>query len=472
VAINPDQYERRIMPYLFRKFYPVRSIIFFIGEGLLIFLSLLVVNFFFESCFLSFPDSLKRINQAILVTLVFQVCLYLFDLYDLSEDLSLPETANKITLAFGVGCIILGIVYFTLPRVIISTKVFWTGYLIIFIAVLVWRAAYYLILRRKLFVQEIIVIGTGQLASDIAGIVEGRHDSCYSIVAFVGEGKPEYNPNKVKVYENLTEAISLKQTKKIDKIVVALDDRRGKTPTAELLKYKLQGIKIVHGAGFYERVTGSILVQWLDPSGIIFSTGFELSRTQYWLKRLVDIMAAFVILIITFPVFLLSALFIKLDSPGSILYSQERVGQGGVPFRLIKFRSMKENAEENGAVWAEKNDSRVTRFGRILRKTRIDELPQMWNVFKGEMSLVGPRPERPVFVKQLAEKIQFYSIRHNFKPGITGWAQVWYPYGASEEDAHRKLEYDLYYMKNFSMSIDLLIIFKTIKTVLFQKGSR
>ncbi len=460
------------MPYLFRKYYPIRSIVFFFGEGLLIILSLLAVNCLFEGFFTSSSHFWKNIHQVLLVTVVFQVCLYLFDLYDLSDDISIAETANKVTLAFGVGCIILGVVYFTLPSVIISTKVFWSSYLAIFITILIWRGAYYRVIRRKLFGQSVVIIGTGKLAKDVTRVIEGKYDSAYVIRGFVGEVDPIYNPDQIKVYPRLEDAMSNQEPESIDRIVVALDDRRGVMPTESLLKYRLMGIKIEHGVSFYERATGCILVQWLDPSGIIFSDGFELRRTQYWIKRIFDVAASCTILIVTSPVLLLMSLLIKLDSPGSVFYVQERVGQANITFRLIKFRSMKENAEEEGAVWAQKDDDRVTRLGKFLRKSRIDELPQMWNVFKGEMSLVGPRPERPVFVERLSKNIPYYSIRHNVKPGITGWAQVWYPYGASEKEALEKLEYDLYYMKNFSIAMDLVIILKTIKTVLFQKGAR
>jgi len=460
------------MPYLFQKYYPMRSIVFIIGEALLIVISLLAVNCYFDGFFVSYPHFWKNVQQVLLVTIVFQTCLYLFDLYDLSNDISIAETANKITLAFGVGCIILGIVYFTLPSVIISTKVFWTGYLVIFITILTWRGAYYLILRRKLFAQSVIIVGTGQLASDVTRVIEAKHDSCYVIHAFVGDVDPEYNPDGIKVYKKLEDVFLSEKSKNINRIVVALDDRRGTMPTESLLKYRLTGIRIEHGVSFYERATGRILVKWLDPSGIIFSEGFELRRAHSWIKRVIDIVAACVILVVGFPVILLTSLLIKLDSPGTVFYIQERVGQANSVFRLIKFRSMKENAEKEGAVWAKEDDDRITRLGSFIRKTRIDELPQMWNVFKGEMSLVGPRPERPVFVDQLSKTIPYYSIRHNVKPGITGWAQVWYPYGASEKDALEKLEFDLYYMKNFSIAMDLVIILKTIKTVLFQKGAR
>ena len=234
----------------------------------------------------------------------------------------------------------------------------------------------------------------------------------------------------------------------------------------------MQGIVIEQGVSFYERVTGRLLVENMEPSWIIYSEGFSLSRWQFMVKRAVDILLSLTLLLIFSPIMLLSALIIKMESAGDVFYCQERVGRKMVPFKVYKFRSMRQDAERNGAVWALENDDRVTRFGRFIRKFRIDELPQLWNVLKGDKSLVGPRPERPVFVEKLAETIPFYHIRHDIQPGITGWAQVCYPYGASQEDALRKLEYDLYYMKNLSIPMDLLVVFMTVKTVLFKKGSR
>jgi exopolysaccharide biosynthesis polyprenyl glycosylphosphotransferase len=214
------------------------------------------------------------------------------------------------------------------------------------------------------------------------------------------------------------------------------------------------------------------MVKKIAPSWIIYSDGFSLSHWKYHIKRLMDISFSFILLVLSFPVLILTALLIKLESPGPVFYFQERVGERNKPFQMIKFRSMKQDAEKDGAVWAKQNDDRVTRVGEVIRTLRIDELPQLWNVLKGEMSLVGPRPERQVFVDELAKKIPYYSIRHEVKPGVTGWAQVCYPYGASELDALKKLEYDLYYMKNLSIAFDLMVIFKTVKTVLFKKGSR
>ena len=221
---------------------------------------------------------------------------------------------------------------------------------------------------------------------------------------------------------------------------------------------------------FYERLTGKILVDKIDPSWIIYSEGFSISRVQAFIKRFFDVIIAVTLLTLTFPIMIITSFIIKIETPGPILYRQTRVGKKQQLFKVTKFRSMVEDAEENGAVWAEPNDSRATRFGSFIRRTRIDELPQLVNVLRGEMSLVGPRPERPEFVKQLDEKIPYYKIRQDIRPGITGWAQINYPYGASEEDALRKLEYDLYYMKNISILLDIFIIFRTIKTVLFAKG--
>jgi exopolysaccharide biosynthesis polyprenyl glycosylphosphotransferase len=234
----------------------------------------------------------------------------------------------------------------------------------------------------------------------------------------------------------------------------------------------MAGTAIEPGVGFYESLTGRILVQRVSPSWLIYADGFRKSRFITFGKRLIDLTAAAFGLLCSLPVFVVSALLIRLESPGPVFYLQERTGENGKVFRVIKFRSMTCDAEKDGPVWAACNDSRTTRFGAFMRKVRIDEIPQMINVLKGDMSFVGPRPERPVFVSQLEEKIPYYSLRHTVKPGITGWAQIFYPYGASEEDALRKLEYDLYYIKNLSLTMDLFVIFQTIKTVLFQKGAR
>lgn len=460
------------MPVILNKYYPPRNIVFFIGEGALIFFALSVVYFFFEGSGSYWEDVGLFATRALLVTLIFQLCLYYFDLYDLSISSSFIDTATRITQAFGVGCIVLGVVYFIVPKIMISTEIFFVGYLVICGSIAFWRIVYAMALDRRMFTQPIMLLGLGSLAEKITGEITGKRDSGYKIVAYVGESHPAFNTFGVPVYSDVHEIPRIASEKKIEKIIVALDDRRKKTPVKELMKCKLQGVTINRGVEFYESLTGKLLVEKINPDAIIYSEGFKKSRMTYRIKRLVDIVLSAFGLLVSFPITLLCALIIKCESPGPVFYTQERVGAKGKTFKVIKFRSMRADAEKNGPVWAARDDARITKCGRFIRLTRIDEIPQLWNVFRGEMSFVGPRPERPVFVEQLEKNIPYYSLRHDAKPGITGLAQICYPYGASEEDALRKLEYDLYYLKNISLRMDLWIIFETVKTVLFQKGSR
>jgi sugar transferase (PEP-CTERM system associated) len=271
---------------------------------------------------------------------------------------------------------------------------------------------------------------------------------------------------------NFNQISSICKDSQVDRIVVALDERRGRFPLEQLLCCRLKGIRVDDGAAFTEQLAGKLSVENLYPSSLIFSNGFKGSAIFKKIKRCTDIIVSLMSLAMLFPVSLVIAVATKLDSKGPIFYKQERVGEDGKNFNLFKFRSMRIDAEANGPVWAMVNDNRVTRVGRIIRKLRLDEIPQMINVIKGEMSFVGPRPERPIFVEELAGEIPFYSHRHSVKPGITGWAQLYYPYGASKEDALEKLKYDLYYIKNMSPFMDFTIILETIKVVLFGKGAR
>jgi len=256
--------------------------------------------------------------------------------------------------------------------------------------------------------------------------------------------------------------------------VVAVDDRRKGLPMEDLLECKMEGIKIVDGASFYERESRKVALEMITPGWLVFSDGFNVSSVFGAGKRSLDLLAAGILLIFSFPLMLLTAIAIKIEDGlrAPVFYSQERVGLNGKPFMVHKFRSMKIDAEKNGAVWAKKNDSRVTRVGDFIRKVRIDELPQLFNVLNGSMAFVGPRPERPVFVEQLTRKIPFYNERHRVKPGLTGWAQLCFAYADNEEDTREKLRYDLYYIKNQSLLLDLLVIIQTVEVVLFKKGSR
>jgi sugar transferase (PEP-CTERM system associated) len=278
--------------------------------------------------------------------------------------------------------------------------------------------------------------------------------------------------SKPVIIGDYTQISSIANAGGVDRIIVALDERRGKFPLEQLLSCRLKGIRIEDGVAFTEQLVGKLSVESLHPSFIIFSDGFERSAIFIQVKRVLDILASAVGLTLSFPFSLMTALAIKLDSKGPILYQQERVGKDGKIFRILKFRSMRVDAEKSGPVWAGVDDQRITRVGRIIRKLRLDEIPQMINVLKGEMSFVGPRPERPFFTERLKKEIPYYSQRHAIKPGITGWAQICYRYGASKEDALEKLKYDLYYIKHMSLLFDLVIIFETAKIVLLGKGSR
>jgi sugar transferase (PEP-CTERM system associated) len=460
------------MPYLFNKYYPVRKLLFFLGEGFLIFASVLGTLLLFSSWKLFLVAPAEFTIRALAVTFVFQLTLYFYDLYDLRKPGTTADTFIRMMQSFGVGCILLAVLYTLFPSIIISTTQFWGSYLIICLTLLAWRSLYYLILEKKLFVQEVILVGTGETAQRIVHEIQSNRETGFTIRALVGVNAPAFDHAGIPLFTKLGEISRDPHLAMIGHIVVALDDRRGTMPIPDLLNNKLMGAIIEDGISFYEAVTGKILVEKVNPAWLIFSEGFDYGRMTYLIKRFLDLSLALIGLTLSLPISLLTALLIKIESSGPVIYRQERVGERGRLFSIFKFRSMCLDAEKNGAVWASTSDARVTRVGRFIRNVRIDEIPQMWNVILGNMSFVGPRPERPVFVEQLVHKLPYYSLRHAAKPGITGWAQVCYPYGASEEDALRKLEYDLYYIKHQSFFIDLLIIFRTIKTVLFQKGSR
>ncbi len=461
------------MPFILKKYYSPRNLFFFLGEGLLIFLAVNAVYFLFEGQDLYKEFVFLFIFRSALVTIIFQLSLYFFDLYDLAESHAPPDVAARILQAFGVGCVLLAFFYYVFPITVIPTRIFWPGFIAVCLSVFIWRYLYNHVLNKKMFAQSVIVLGTGKMASNIAHEIQQRHDAPFKIACFIGDLNPAYSlPAGITVTSEVSQLPKLCQENHVERVVVAMDDRRGKTPVKELMECKFLGYTIEYGINFYEKLTGKRLVKEVNPDWIIFSDGFKKGRLLRLSKQVLDFFLALFGLIVTMPVFILSAIIIRFESPGPIFYLQERVGLDGKPFKVIKFRSMRSDAEKDGPVWAMENDTRVTRFGGFIRKVRIDELPQMINVLKGEMSFVGPRPERPVFVEQLTENIPYYALRHNVKPGISGWAQTYYPYGASEEDALRKLEYDLYYVKYMSLQMDIWVIFQTIKTVLFQKGSR
>ena len=309
-------------------------------------------------------------------------------------------------------------------------------------------------------------------AATAALLLEPLVDVAPSSAAAVAPFPQPHAGNGSSVHARPKTLLGLAQHLRVDILVVALEDRRARFPIEELLQCRLAGIVVREQEALYERITGKIAVQALRPSYLIFNEGFSVHAWSDLLKRIVDIALSAVGILLSWPLMLATAIAVRLDSPGPILFRQERVGRDGLSFTLLKFRSMRADAEKTtGPVWASEDDPRITRSGRFIRRARLDELPQLWNVLAGQMSMVGPRPERPVFVEELAEKIPYFRQRHIVKPGLTGWAQISYRYGASFEDSVQKLQYDLFYIKNQSLLFDLSILFNTVKIVILRKGT-
>lgn len=459
---------------IFKQYYPVRNALFVFGEGLIIFISVIVAS----SLIIGKTDLLLDIGivmKALLITATCQACLYYNDLYDLKITVTFTELGIRLLQALGASAILLAIVYFIFPGAIIGEDIFFVSITILILFIVSWRVAYTFILNRGLFNQRIIILGSSDTAKEIAREINEKKDCGYEIAAAVSKNlwpdswcAENFGLICQNSYENICEIAAQMNVKKI---VVSLKEKRGAFPIKELLQCRVDGIDVIDGNSFYEMLTGKLIVEQINPAWLIFSKGFQKSKSQRYLKRAIDLLLSISILIILSPLIAIVAIAIKMDSKGPVIFSQERVGQKHKAYMVYKFRSMLSDAEkETGPVWAKDNDERITRVGRFIRKWRIDETPQLWNVLKGEMSFVGPRPEREHFVKQLMEIIPYYRERFSVKPGVTGWAQVSYGYGASVRDAIEKLNYDLFYIKNMSILMDMMIIARTIKTVLFGMG--
>jgi sugar transferase (PEP-CTERM system associated) len=331
------------------------------------------------------------------------------------------------------------------------------------------------LINEDILKRRVLVYGAGNNAGRILGLRRRNDQRGFKVVGFVPSGNEDRVVPADRLIIRDVPVSEIADDLEIDEIVMAMDDRRQQFPLKELLDCRLNGIEVIELATFLERETGKVYLDILIPSWMIFSSGFRRDVVRRYTERGFDMLASFALLLVALPVMLLTMLAIKLEEGmrAPVLYLQPRVGYAGRVFRVMKFRSMRQDAEKDGqARWASANDDRVTRVGKFIRKVRIDELPQLFNVLSGQMSFVGPRPERPEFVKQLAETIPYYEVRHAVKPGITGWAQLCYPYGASEQDASEKLQYDLYYVKNHSLIFDILILLQTVEVILLGKGAR
>ncbi len=460
---------------IFDQYIPVRKIAFFFLESAFIG-GMVILGAYLR--FLGEPTSFYTyeylIPKALLIVVCVQLSLYYFDLYDLKIFRRNIELGIRLLQSLGASSIGLAVLYYLLPVLIIGRGIFLISLGFMGLVIAGWRVVYNNLLKTRELDQKIMIVGTGPLAKNIAKEIIERTDTGFRVIGFIADnpqrvGERLVNPS---VIGDQSRIVEFAMKEKVDRIIVALEERRGKFPDGQLLECKMRGIPIEEGIEFYEHLTGRLQVESLRPSFLIFSDGFRKSKWTMMTKRVIEFTLSLVGLIFLSPLILIICLLIKIDSTGPIFYGQERVGERGKIFRLLKFRSMVVNAETNGPVWAEQDDKRMTRVGRWIRKWRIDEVPQMINVLKGDVSFVGPRPERPFFVEKLRKEIPFYDQRFSAKPGITGWAQIKYRYGASTEDALEKLKYDLYYIKKLSPLFDLLIIFETIKVVLFRKGAR
>jgi sugar transferase (PEP-CTERM system associated) len=398
----------------------------------------------------------------------------------LSLGLYLPNLRDGFTgvvirllVSLVAGTVVLALLYYLIPSAFMGRGVLALATLIALVLLLAGRMVFYRLIGTERLRARVLVLGAGEQANNILQRMRRRSDQRnFRLMGFYplpGEAVRVDSDMLVKTDMSLCGFI---QARDIDEVVVAVDDRRGNIPVDDLLQCRLTGVNIIDVQTLFERESYKILVDMLRPSHLIFSDGFTRNLLTDRLRRGMDILFCLLLLAVAWPFMLLTALAIKLEDGwrSPVFYLQERIGAFGRPYHVIKFRSMIENAEQNGAQWAQQNDMRVTRVGAFIRKYRIDELPQIFNVLRGEMGFVGPRPERPVFVEELKTKIPFYNERHLVKPGITGWAQLNYAYGASENDSREKLQYDLYYIKNRSLLLDLIILVQTVEVVLFGRG--
>ena len=464
--------------------FPARTIILGVSEACLVglaFVVAMIARLGASDASVQLSDE-QGLLKILIVSVTFIACMYYFDLYDTSILSNRRELATRLIQVLGTVCILLSLFYYAYPPLGLGRGIFLIGFVLGAVILLLWRGLFLAINSRPQFSDRALILGDGPLAGPLIHELESRPELGLRVVSHVFTAgdensvlesehrKSTASPLAALSDEKLSHAV---ESQRINRVIVAMGDRRGKLPVALLLALKSRGVLIQDGTDVYEAVTGKVPIESLRLSWLLFSSGFHVSRFLVIYKRLASIVSSIIGLLLSLPLLPFVALAIKLTSPGPLFYKQKRVGKDDTVFDCYKFRTMRADAEaDTGATWATDDDPRITRVGRFLRLARLDEIPQLWNVLRGDMSLVGPRPERPEFVEGLTKEIPLYHLRHAVRPGITGWAQVRYRYGSSVEDAKEKLRYDLFYIKNMSPGLDLLIFLQTIKIILWGRGAK
>jgi sugar transferase (PEP-CTERM system associated) len=451
-------------------YYPTRTVVLLLCEACIV-----------SGCFLAATWATQR-DQTIFVlqlqggllkigviTVVSLILSYYFDLYEPTIVSGRLQIYFRILLVLGFDCFLLSAALLIDPDVNIGPHIYVYGFALLAPALILMRRGYEWVIGHKVFRERIYVLGAGDYARSIVETIRSRPDLGMEVVDWQDVQLEPSERKKIWIKE-LAQIGEAKLP--VHRIIVAMESRRGELPVQELLTLRFQGITVEEDGTLRERLYGKIQLEGLRPSNFLYSEGFRIRASQQFTRQVVSIVAAATGLLLFLPFFPLVALAVKLSSKGPLFFLQQRVGMGGRVFGVIKFRTMFTDAEAGGAKWATKNDPRVTKVGMVLRKTRIDEIPQLWNVLRGDMGFVGPRPERPEFVNWLTEELPFYYLRTLIRPGLTGWAQVRYGYGATLAETKEKLEYDLYYIKHMSLGLDLLIMFETIKTILRRRGAQ
>ncbi len=460
---------------IFRHYVPRSIVVLGISEAVIVFVSVYIGLSF---AFVEFNPTSKLVvgaywPKALAFTVTVLLAMTGVGLY----QRGLRDDLKGLTFRFGIAMLLavafVSAIQVVFPRFSIGTLAFTVAMLCSLVGVLAFRMLVYRYSDSDLFKRRVLILGTGTLASQVEQLRRRSDWQDMLLVGFVHLRGEPIEVDETRVLHVRTSLLQLALEHRADEIVVAVQERRHNFPLGQILDCKMSGIQVLDLLGFFEQATGRIKIDALNPSSLIFADGFIQAVLKGLVHRAFDVGVSLALLALTWPIMLGAALAILLESGLPIFYRQVRVGRNSRNFEILKFRSMRVDAEQGGeARWAQTNDSRVTRVGAFIRKTRIDELPQLVNVLRGEMSFVGPRPERPEFVEQLGKRIPYYDLRHRVNPGITGWAQICYPYGASDKDAKEKLQYDLYYIKNYSLFLDLMILIQTAQVILWGKGAR